>query len=163
MNRKEAIRQLEAIRNGAEARLHRAARGESAVSTSVWPDDIDALTAGIEALEAQEVAQQPTPLSVETRMRALNSLLTGLDLSEKEVSFMEALMDALDAGVMVSGSTVEGAMTVTLLADRQSWATHYYYDSDYPDRWLYKKLLLVVIPAICPELREPEEEAETND
>lgn len=52
MDNKEAIRQLEAIRNVMEARLQRAIKGEPASPYHVWPDDIEALTAGIQALEA---------------------------------------------------------------------------------------------------------------
>lgn len=149
MNRKEAIQTLKELRRYAVGRD--------------WACDVEALTAGIQALEAQEGAQQPIPLNIATRMKALDSLLSSLELSESAASLMRALLEALDAGVVVSGATVAGSLTVALLADRLSWAEHYYYDSDCPYYWLYKKLLLTVIPAICPELWESEEGAETDD
>lgn len=129
-------------------------------SAKCFNDLTNAAASMIESLTEQETAQQPIPQNIEIRMKVLDGLLSGLDLSESAASAAQALLEALDAGVMISGATVAGGLTVALLADRLSWAEHYYYDSDCPDYWLYKKLLLTVIPAICPELREPEEGVE---
>lgn len=53
MNRKEAISQLESMRDDAEGNLLIEAR-DGDVADSIWAADVEALTAGIQALEARD-------------------------------------------------------------------------------------------------------------
>lgn len=128
---------------------------------NAW-DKVHALTAGLQALKEQEVAQQPSA-KAEDQAELLRTLCKTIAQSQApwDADIMNQLLAVLDAGLLVTDP-----LTVALLTPNLIWAKHLVKphlasDRDFSDE-IYATMLLWVIPAVCPELREQEED-EIND
>ena len=75
-----------------------------------------------------------------------------------DAGIMDQLLPAWDTGTVIADP-----LTVALLAPKLEWAKKCLGKDPYLADELYARLLLTVIPAICPALDENEEEAEPND
>ena len=62
-----------------------------------------------------------------------------------------------------AGAEIADPLTVALLAPKLEWAKQCLARDPYLTDEVYAKLLLAVIPAVCPELREQEENADDED
>lgn len=75
-----------------------------------------------------------------------------------DAGIMDQLLAAWDAGAEIADP-----LTVALLAPKLEWAKQCLARDPYLTDEVYAKLLLAVIPAVCPELREQEENADDED
>lgn len=155
MSREKEIDQLQSLICDELENLRCDAQG-GRLPDNAW-GRVDALTAGFLALKsqeaAQEVAQQP---SAKTKAQAeLLHILCGAIASHQnpwDVGIMDQLLAAWDAGAVIVDP-----LTVALLAPKLEWAKQRLARDPYLTDEVYAKLLLAVIPAVCPELREQEE------
>lgn len=125
---------------------------------NAW-DKVHALTAGLQALKEQEVAQQPSA-KAEDQAELLRTLCKAIAQSQApwDADIMNQLLAAWDAGAEIADP-----LTVALLAPKLEWAKQCLARDPYLTDEVYAKLLLAVIPAVCPELREQEENADDED
>lgn len=129
---------------------------------NAW-DRVDALTAGFLALKDQEVAQkmaQRPSAKAEAQAELLRTLCKAVASHQNpwDVGIMDQLLAAWDAGAEIADP-----LTVALLAPKLEWAKQCLARDPYLTDEVYAKLLLAVIPAVCPELREQEENADDED
>lgn len=157
MSKKKEIKQLESLLEDALEHLRCDVR-DGDLSDSVWAQDVDALMAGIRALKAQEVAETQ-PANATAKAELLRTLCKAVASHQNpwDVGIMDQLLAAWDAGAEIADP-----LTVALLAPKLEWAKQCLARDPYLMDEVYAKLLLAVIPAVCPELRE-QEEGEIND
>ena len=74
---------------------------------------------------------------------------------------MNQLLAVLDAGLLVTDPLTVALLTPNLIWAKRLVKPHLASDRDFSDE-IYATMLLWVIPAVCPELREQEED-EIND
>ena len=158
MSKKKEIKQLESLLEDALEHLRCDVR-EGDLSDSVWAQDVDALMAGIRALKAQEVAETQ-PANATAKAELLRTLCKAVASHQNpwDVGIMDQLLAAWDAGAEIADP-----LTVALLAPKLEWAKQCLARDPYLTDEVYAKLLLAVIPAVCPELREQEENADDED
>ena len=125
-------------------------------------DMIDAMATELESALGLTRQLDPGQQNPNTTAEAelLHTLCT--DIAQRQnpwdVCIMDQLLAAWDAGAVIADP-----LTVALLAPKLEWAKKHLGEDPYLADELYARLLLTVIPAICPELAENEEEAEPND
>ena len=158
MSKKKEIKQLESLLEDALEHLRCDVR-DGDLSDSVWAHDVDALMAGIRALKAQEVAETQ-PANATAKAELLRTLCKAVASHQNpwDVGIMDQLLAAWDAGAEIADP-----LTVALLAPKLEWAKQCLARDPYLTDEVYAKLLLAVIPAVCPELREQEENADDED
>lgn len=158
MSKKKEIKQLESLLEDALEHLRCDVR-DGDLSDSVWARDVDALMAGIRALKAQEVAETQ-PANATAKAELLRTLCKAVASHQNpwDVGIMDQLLAAWDAGAEIADP-----LTVALLAPKLEWAKQCLARDPYLTDEVYAKLLLAVIPAVCPELREQEENADDED
>lgn len=158
MSKKKEIKQLESLLEDALEHLRCDVR-DGDLPDSVWAQDVDALMAGIRALKAQEVAETQ-PANATAKAELLRTLCKAVASHQNpwDVGIMDQLLAAWDAGAEIADP-----LTVALLAPKLEWAKQCLARDPYLTDEVYAKLLLAVIPAVCPELREQEENADDED
>lgn len=158
MSKKKEIKQLESLLEDALEHLRCDVR-DGDLSDSVWAQDVDALMAGIRALKAQEVAETQ-PANATAKAELLRTLCKAVASHQNpwDVGIMDQLLAAWDAGAEIADP-----LTVALLAPKLEWAKQCLARDPYLTDEVYAKLLLAVIPAVCPELREQEENADDEE
>ena len=158
MSKKKEIKQLESLLEDALEHLRCDVR-DGDLPDSVWAQDVDALMAGIWALKAQEVAETQ-PANATAKAELLRTLCKAVASHQNpwDVGIMDQLLAAWDAGAEIADP-----LTVALLAPKLEWAKQCLARDPYLTDEVYAKLLLAVIPAVCPELREQEENADDED
>ena len=148
MSREKQIERLRDMIHDELENLRCAAQG-GRLPDNAW-DRVDALTAGFLALKSQEAAQQP---SAKAKAQAeLLHILCGAIASHQnpwDVGIMDQLLAAWDAGAVIVDP-----LTVALLAPKLEWAKQCLARDSRLTEEMFAKLLLAVVPAVCPELRE---------
>lgn len=109
---------------------------------------------------ATEQGQEAAPPNTTAKMELLHTLCGAVSQHQNpwDVGIMDQLLAAWDACAVIADP-----LTVALLAPKLEWAEKCLKGDPYLADELYARLLLAVIPAICPALDENEEEAEPND
>ena len=155
MSREKQIERLRDMIHDELENLRCAAQG-GRLPDNAW-DRVDALTAGLLALKGQE-SDWKSPRA-EPKAELLRALCKAVASHQKpwDVGIMDQLLAAWDAGAKIADP-----LTVALLAPKLEWAKQCLARDPYLTDEVYAKLLLAVIPAVCPELRE-QEEGEIND
>lgn len=161
MSREKQIERLRDMIHDELENLRCDAKG-GCLPDNAW-DRVDALTAGFLALKDQEVAQkmaQRPSAKAEAQAELLRTLCKAVTSRQNpwDVGIMDQLLAAWDAGAEIADP-----LTVALLAPKLEWAKQCLARDPYLTDEVYAKLLLAVIPAVCPELREQEENADDED
>lgn len=156
MSREKQIERLRDMIHDELENLRCAAQG-GRLPDNAW-DRVDALTAGLLALKGQE-SDWKSPRA-EPKAELLRALCKAVASHQNpwDVGIMDQLLAAWDAGAKIADP-----LTVALLAPKLEWAKQCLARDPYLADEVYAKLLLAVIPAVCPELREQEEDADDED
>lgn len=156
MSREKQIERLRDMIHDELENLRCAAQGDR-LPDNAW-DRVDALTAGLLALKGQE-SDWKSPRA-EPKAELLRALCKAVASHQNpwDAGIMDQLLAAWDAGAKIADP-----LTVALLAPKLEWAKQCLARDPYLTDEVYAKLLLAVIPAVCPELREQEENADDED
>lgn len=141
MNRKEAIQTLKELRRYAVGRD--------------WACDVEALTAGIEALEAQEAARQP----VDTRATKMLDQILGIvaDMMHEDD---RPMFDAILTYWRIGRKTMTPIERVALDDRRRDWRIGAGLGNLNKVRATVSQVGLLMLEDVHPEIKE---EAQTND
>lgn len=159
MNRNEQIKNLTELLEDAASHLNYSMQRDG-TPDEVYMGDVESLTAAIQALETQGVAEPERPKSREAKLLDILCEAVCGAQNRYDGGIAAALIQAWRAGQVFSNPLV-----VALLAPKLVWAEcteckhHRLEDS------LYATMLKLMIPDVCPGVCQPtpNEEEQAND
>lgn len=153
MNRNEQIKNLTELLEDAASHLNYSVQRDG-TPDEVYMGDVESLTAAIQALETQGVAEPERPKSREAKL--LDALCEAVCNSQNQYDrdIAASLIQAWRANQVITDPLV-----VALLAPKLAWAKEYHYGASN----LYATMLRVMIPDVCPGVNPPAPDEEDCD
>lgn len=154
MNKEEKIRNLKVLLQECLSNLG-FSLGQERDPDELWVNNVESLTAGIRALQAQGAAEPERPKSREAKL--LDALCEAVCNSQKQYDrdIAASLIQAWREGRVLTDPLV-----AALLAPKLAWAECEQYGLE---NKLYAAMLKMMVPDVCPGVNPPAPDEEDCD